>query len=104
MIVSIPDNINHQELERKLFLKKTYGEVSDPKLKGFFARERLRKKIPAVCYSLNILGLCDPPGHGLSLPGASCQTFLEQSPYGAKVSRIRFCCRTGFDNHDTGHY
>jgi hypothetical protein len=27
MIVSIPDNINHQELERKLFLKKTYGEV-----------------------------------------------------------------------------
>jgi hypothetical protein len=45
MIVSIPDNINHQELERKLFLKKTYGEVSDPKLKGFFARERLQKNL-----------------------------------------------------------
>lgn len=42
MIVSIPDNINHQELERKFFLKKTYGEVSDLKLKGLFARERVQ--------------------------------------------------------------
>ena len=41
MIGSIPDNINHQDLERKLFLKKTYGEGLNPKLKGFFARERL---------------------------------------------------------------
>ncbi len=41
MIVSIPDNINHQELERKLFLKKTYGEGLNPKLKGIIACERL---------------------------------------------------------------
>jgi len=27
IIVSIPDNINHQELERNFFLKKTYGEA-----------------------------------------------------------------------------
>ena len=42
MIVSIPDNISHQELERKLFLKKTYSEVLNPKLKRLFARERVR--------------------------------------------------------------
>ena len=43
MIVSIPDNITHQELERKLFLKKTYGQVLNLKLKAIIARERLRK-------------------------------------------------------------
>ena len=43
MIVSIPDNITHQELERKLFLKKTYGEVLNLKLKAIIARERLQK-------------------------------------------------------------
>ena len=43
MIVSIPDTINHQELERKLFLKKTYGEVLNLKLKTIIARERLRE-------------------------------------------------------------
>ena len=42
MIVSIPDNISHQELERNLFLKKTYGEVLNLKLNGFIARERVR--------------------------------------------------------------
>ena len=41
MIVSIPDTIIHQELERKLFLKKTYGEVLNLKLKTIIARERL---------------------------------------------------------------
>ena len=41
MIFSIPDTINHQELERKLFLKKTYGEVLNLKLKAIIARERL---------------------------------------------------------------
>jgi hypothetical protein len=41
MIVSIPDNINHQESERKSFLKKTYGEVLNLKLKAIIARERL---------------------------------------------------------------
>jgi len=43
MIVSIPDTINHQELERNLFLKKTYGEVLNLKLKAIIARERLPK-------------------------------------------------------------
>jgi hypothetical protein len=42
MIVSIPDTIKHQGLERKLFLKKTYGEVLYLKLKAIIARERLR--------------------------------------------------------------
>jgi len=42
MIVSIPDTINHQELERKSFLKKTYGEVLNLKLKAIIARERLQ--------------------------------------------------------------
>ncbi len=42
MIVSIPDTINHQELERKSFLKKTYGEVLNLKLKTIIVRERLR--------------------------------------------------------------
>jgi len=41
MIVSIPDTINHQALERNLFLKKTYGEVLYLKLKAIIARERL---------------------------------------------------------------
>ena len=41
MIVSIPDIINHRELERKLFLKKTYGEVLNLKLKAIIARERI---------------------------------------------------------------
>jgi len=41
MIVSIPETITHQELERKLFLKKTYGEVLNLKLKAIIARERL---------------------------------------------------------------
>ena len=41
MIVSIPDTITHQELERKLFLKKTYGELLKLKLKLIIARERL---------------------------------------------------------------
>jgi hypothetical protein len=41
MIVSIPDTINHQELERNLFLKKTYGEVVNLKRKAIIARERL---------------------------------------------------------------
>ncbi len=42
MIVSIPDNINHQVLERKFFLKETYGEMSNRKLKACIARERLQ--------------------------------------------------------------
>ena len=42
MIVSIPDTLNHQESERRLFLKKTYGEVLNLKLKAIIARERLR--------------------------------------------------------------
>ena len=33
MIVSIPDTINHRELERKSFLKKTYCEALNLKLK-----------------------------------------------------------------------
>ena len=41
MIVSIPDTINHQELERNLFLKKTYCEVLNLKLKAIISRERL---------------------------------------------------------------
>ena len=41
MIVSIPDTINHQELERKSFLKITYGEVLNFKVKAIIARERL---------------------------------------------------------------
>jgi len=44
MIASIPGTINHQELERKSFLKKTCGEVLYLKLKAIIARERLRKK------------------------------------------------------------
>lgn len=42
MIIFIPDTINHQELERKSFLKKTYGEVLNLKLKAIIARERLQ--------------------------------------------------------------
>ena len=41
MIVSIPDTITHQELERKLFLKKIYGQVLNHKLKAIIAREQL---------------------------------------------------------------
>jgi hypothetical protein len=43
MIVSIPDTIRHQELERKLFLKKTYCEVLHLKLRAIIARERLQE-------------------------------------------------------------
>jgi len=43
MIVSIPDIIPYQELERKLFLKKNYGEVLNLKVKTIIARERLQK-------------------------------------------------------------
>jgi hypothetical protein len=54
MIVSIPDTINHQELERKLFLKKTYGEVLNLKLKTIIARERLLKKKQLGCRYMTI--------------------------------------------------
>ena len=43
MIVSIPDTITHQELERKLILKNTYGQVLNHKLKAIIARERVQK-------------------------------------------------------------
>jgi len=43
MIVSIPETIKHQKLERKLFLKKTYGKVLNLKLKAIIARERIPK-------------------------------------------------------------
>ena len=46
MIVSIPDTVTHQELERKLFLKKTYGEVLNLKLEAIIARERLPFTLP----------------------------------------------------------
>ena len=48
MIVSIPDNINHQDAERKLFLKKTYGEVLNLKLKAIIARERVQRNLWAL--------------------------------------------------------
>jgi len=55
MIVSIPDTINHQELERKSFLKKTYGEVLNLKLKAIIARERLPFPVcPMIRGSFNI--------------------------------------------------
>jgi hypothetical protein len=41
MIVSIPDTITHQELERKSILKKTYGEPLNHNLKAIFGYERL---------------------------------------------------------------
>jgi len=41
MIVSIPDNIYLQKRERKLFLKKTYGEALNFKIEAKIARERL---------------------------------------------------------------
>jgi hypothetical protein len=41
MIISIPDTIPYQEMKRKLFLKKTYGEVLNLKVKAIIARERL---------------------------------------------------------------
>jgi hypothetical protein len=43
MIVSIPDTINYQELERKLILKKNCAEVVNLKLKAFIVRERVRR-------------------------------------------------------------
>jgi hypothetical protein len=56
MIVSIPDTITHQELERKLILKNTYGQVLNHKLKAIIARERVRfsEAIPSfdIRYSL----------------------------------------------------
>jgi len=45
MIVSIPDTITHQELERKSFLKKTHGEVLNLEFKAIITRELLQKKI-----------------------------------------------------------
>jgi hypothetical protein len=42
MIVSISDAITHQKAERRLFLKKSYGEVLNLKVKAIIARERLR--------------------------------------------------------------
>ena len=48
MIVSIPDTIRHQELERKLFLKKTYCEVLHLKLRAIIARERLHNNKQGV--------------------------------------------------------
>ena len=42
MIVSIPDTIPYQEVERKLFLKKNYGEILNLKVKAIIARERLQ--------------------------------------------------------------
>ena len=51
MIVSIPDTINHQELERNLFLKKTYGEVVNLKRKTVIARERLRNIIHCMNFN-----------------------------------------------------
>jgi hypothetical protein len=42
MIVFIPDTIPYQEVERKLFLKKTYGEVLNLKVKAIIARERIQ--------------------------------------------------------------
>jgi len=45
MIVSIPDTITYQELERKLILKKTYGEVLNHKLKTIIARERVQSTL-----------------------------------------------------------
>ena len=40
-----PFSITHQGLERKLILKKTYGEVLNLKLKAIIARERLQNII-----------------------------------------------------------
>ena len=40
MIVFIFNIINHQELERNLFLKKTYCKVLNLKLKAIIARDR----------------------------------------------------------------
>jgi hypothetical protein len=52
MIVSILDTINHQESERNLFLKKTYGEVLYLKLRAIIARERLLEKFMKIKYSV----------------------------------------------------
>jgi len=41
MIVSIPDNINHQDPERRLFLKENYDEVLNLSRKPIIARERV---------------------------------------------------------------
>ena len=53
MTVSIPDTLTHQELERNLFLKKTYGEVLNLKIKAVIARERLQKKIASRLYGID---------------------------------------------------
>ena len=42
MIVSIPDDINHQDPERKLFLKENHDEVLNLSRKPIIARERVR--------------------------------------------------------------
>ena len=57
MIVSIPDTINHQELERNLFLKKTYGEVVNLKRKAIIARERLQNCFVGYCQSKRLYGV-----------------------------------------------
>ena len=56
MIVSIPDTIRHQKLERKLFLKKTYCEVLHLKLRAIIARERL-PKVQEVLLKTEYIGL-----------------------------------------------
>jgi len=45
MIVSIPETIKHQELERKLFLKKNHSEAENRKIRVIIPRERLQKFI-----------------------------------------------------------
>jgi len=63
MIVSIPDTIRHQELERKLFLKKTYCEVLHLKLRAIIARERLRYFFSNVFESI-------PPKRSFKITGS----------------------------------
>ena len=68
MIVSIPDTINHQELERNLFIKKTYGEVLNLKLKAIIARERLQ---PRILFANEFLRTLSWPENGPSPSGDS---------------------------------
>ena len=44
MIVSIPETIKHQELERKSFLKKNHGEAEICKIRVIIPRERLQNQ------------------------------------------------------------
>ena len=48
MIVSIPDNINHQDPERRLFLKENYDAVLNLSRKPIIARKRARKSFSNV--------------------------------------------------------